>query len=78
MSAQSDWIADIASAADDLGLGIERLTPGEVVLSDRDVTVTVSSVLLSGSLLRQRLSAAPARTVAVWPFEGGERRSVTS
>jgi hypothetical protein len=51
---QSEWLAEIGAAADDLGYGIESLEPGRVVLVARkgNHTLIVESHFLSGKLLR--------------------------
>ena len=66
MSNQGNWMRDIADAADDLGYGIEGLTPAEIILSTDKVRVKVESPLLSGTLLRTIL-ATPTPTEEVVP-----------
>lgn len=57
MSAQSEWLADIALAADDLGYSIRTIEPGAIVLfGANDVVIEITSVYLSGALLRSLLA----------------------
>lgn len=60
MSKQSEWLADLADAADDLGAGIRVITPKSIELFwGNDVTITVETHFLSGRMLRSILKPRP-------------------
>jgi len=60
MSAQSEWLADLADAADDLGMGIRAISATSIELyQGADVSIIVDSHALSGRLLRSVLKPRP-------------------